>query len=241
MFGQLWADQDCRIFHNYSLKGTIFEKQSILHEICSLIFSSALVFIVVMGRIREVFFMNTLRFHARCLIFVPILTKFVFYRSTVMKVTNLKFYESLSREAYVFHAEGRRDMKKLIVAFRSFGNAYKKATHQRSSTPPTPPTLLPRISMPVEEERKRDGCATALSITHCRSILLFTTLAERRGLASPGLQRQLSRLHWFGWLAIINILFKILRTISQCFPVDLTLAIKEKLHVTLSLRVKLQE
>lgn len=96
-----------------------------------------------------------------------------------MKVTNIKVYASLSREAYVFHAEGRIDMKKLIVAFRNFGNAYEKEIHQRRSTPLTPPTLLPRISVPVRKERKRDGCATALSITHCRSILLFTKLADR--------------------------------------------------------------
>jgi len=43
-----------------------------------------------------------------------------------MKVTNIKLYEILSREAYVFHAEGRIHMKKLIVAFRTFENAYKK-------------------------------------------------------------------------------------------------------------------
>jgi hypothetical protein len=41
-----------------------------------------------------------------------------------MKVANIKVYESLSREAYVFRAEGRIGMKKLIVAFRNFGNAY---------------------------------------------------------------------------------------------------------------------
>lgn len=97
-----------------------------------------------------------------------------------MKVTNKKFYESLSREEYVFHAEERIDTKKLIVAFLSFGNVYKKEIHQRRSTPPTPPTLLPLLSMPVGKERKRDGCATALSIAHCRSIFLFTTLADRR-------------------------------------------------------------
>jgi len=54
----------------------------------------------------------------------------------------------------MFHAEGRMDMKKLIIDFRNFGNAYKKEIHQRRSTPPTPPTLLPRISMPVGKERK---------------------------------------------------------------------------------------
>jgi hypothetical protein len=97
-----------------------------------------------------------------------------------MKVTNIKFYENLSREEYVFHAEGGIDTKKLIVAFLSFGNVYKKEINQRRSTPPTPPTLLPRVSMPVGKERKRDWCATALSITHCRWIFLFTTLAERR-------------------------------------------------------------
>ena len=79
----------------------------------------------------------------------------------------------------MFHAEGQIDMKELIVAFRNFGNSYKKEIPQRRSTPPTPPTLLPRISMPVGKERKRYGCATALSITHCRSILLFTTFADR--------------------------------------------------------------
>jgi hypothetical protein len=96
-----------------------------------------------------------------------------------MNVSNIIFYESLSREEYVFHAEGRIDTKKLIVVFLSFGNVYKKEIHQRRSTPPTPPTLLPRVSMPVGKESKRDGCATALAITHCRSIPLFTTLADR--------------------------------------------------------------
>lgn len=95
-----------------------------------------------------------------------------------MKVTYIKFYESLSREAYVFHGEGGIHMKKLIVAFHNFGNAYKKEIRQRSSTPPTPP--IPRMSMPVGKERKRAGCATVLSVTHCRPILLFTKLADRR-------------------------------------------------------------
>lgn len=80
----------------------------------------------------------------------------------------------------MFHAEGRIDTKKLIVAFLNFGNVYKKEIHQRRSTPPTPPTLHPHVSMPVGKERKRDGCATALSITCCRSIVIFTTLADRR-------------------------------------------------------------
>jgi hypothetical protein len=88
----------------------------------------------------------------------------------------------------VFHVEEQIDMKKLIVTFRNFGNAYKKEICQRRGTLSTPPTLLPRITMPVGEERKRDMCATALSIIHFRSILLFTALADRWWLASQGLQ-----------------------------------------------------
>jgi hypothetical protein len=65
-----------------------------------------------------------------------------------------KLYEILSRAAYLFHAEGRINVKKLIVAFHTFGNAYKKEIHQRHSTPPTPPKSLPRIPMPVGKERK---------------------------------------------------------------------------------------
>jgi hypothetical protein len=65
-----------------------------------------------------------------------------------------KLYEILSRAAYVFHAEGRIDVKKLIVAFHTFENAYKKEIHQRHSTPPTPPKSLPRIPMPVGKEER---------------------------------------------------------------------------------------
>ena len=88
----------CRIFRSYCLKGTSFGKHKYRTRNAWLDFLFNFGVYCRIGKNPPGVFINTLRFHARCLIFVPILTKFIFILSTVMKVTNIKFYESQSRE-----------------------------------------------------------------------------------------------------------------------------------------------
>jgi hypothetical protein len=54
------------------------------------------------------------------------------------KYSNIKFHENPSSGSRVFQADVRKDVTKLIVAFRNFANAPKKKTESRSQLVGTP-------------------------------------------------------------------------------------------------------
>jgi hypothetical protein len=66
-----------------------------------------------------------IRLHSQILYSCPILMNLEFSKQILEKSSNIKFHENPSSGSRIFHADGRRDMAKLIVAFRNFANTPK--------------------------------------------------------------------------------------------------------------------
>jgi hypothetical protein len=126
----LWLVRLCNIFPHYLINGMIFEKKVIEHKMCVLIFSTVLSHTFLIPRRNERDMIKNLPNSSYKL--PAILVNFSLNLDILdrfLKNPQISdFIKILPVGAELFHADGRTDTTKLIVAFRNFAISQKNST-----------------------------------------------------------------------------------------------------------------
>jgi hypothetical protein len=69
--------------------------------------------------------------HVKYLLFLLDFNETWIFSQIFKNVSSMKFHKNSPVGAELFHADGQKDMTKLIVAFRNFANATKKVCDER--------------------------------------------------------------------------------------------------------------
>jgi len=130
LYCYLWLILLCYIFLHYFINGRFYDKKILFDIKCVLAFSITLSkTFLIRRRIKR----NIITIHVqytglrtKCPLFLPDCTKTRTFSTEHLKFLISNFMKIRPRGAEFFHADGRTDMTKLIVAVRNFCKASKK-------------------------------------------------------------------------------------------------------------------
>jgi hypothetical protein len=124
-YSHLWPVRLCNNFPLYLMNGTTFGGKKLMNIKCGLIFSTTLVYNIILRRIQRYIIINVHWFSCKVPLFLPDCNETWLLSTDFRKPSNIIFHENPSSGSRVIpcrQTDGRSDMTKLIVAFRYFAN-----------------------------------------------------------------------------------------------------------------------